>query len=72
MKVTEFYKEQLVKRGYGTDPAQQAAIDRLQTCQDEWLSYKEVRSGTISKMVFYPDLPEAFICGVVWAEENHF
>lgn len=57
MKVTEFYKEQLVKRGYGTDPAQQAAIDRLQTCQDEWLSYKEVRSGTISKMVFYPDLP---------------
>jgi cell division protein ZapE len=57
MKVTEFYKQELVKRGYGSDVAQKAAIDRLQICQDEWLSYKEVRSGKLAKMVRFPDLP---------------
>lgn len=57
MKVTEFYKQELVKRGYGSDAAQKAAIDRLQVCQDEWLSYKEVRSGKLAKMVRFPDLP---------------
>ena len=57
MKVTEFYKQELVKRGYGSDAAQQAAIDRLQVCQNEWLSYKEVRSGKLAKMVRFPDLP---------------
>ena len=57
MKVIEFYKQELSKRGYGSDPAQQAAIDRLQVCQDEWLSYKEVRSNKLAKMVRFPDLP---------------
>ena len=57
MKVTEFYQQELAKRGYGSDAAQQAAIDRLQRCQDEWLSYKEVRSGKLAKMVRFPDLP---------------
>ena len=57
MKVTEYYTVELSKRGYGSDPAQQAAIDRLQQCQDEWLSYKEVRSGTFSKLMRFPELP---------------
>ncbi len=57
MKVTEYYKEELAKRGYGSDAAQQAAIDRLQKCQDEWLSYKEVRSGKLAKMMRFPELP---------------
>ena len=57
MKVTQFYKQELAKRGYGSDAAQQGAIDRLQRCQDEWLSYKEIRSGKISKMMRFPDLP---------------
>ena len=57
MKVTEFYQQELAKRGYGSDAAQQAAINRLQRCQDEWLSYKEVRSGKLAKMMRFPDLP---------------
>jgi cell division protein ZapE len=57
MKVIDFYKQELVKRGYGSDPAQQAAIDRLQVCQDEWFAYKDVRSNTLKKMVRFPDLP---------------
>lgn len=57
MKVTEFYKQELAKRGYGSDSAQQAAIDRLQQCQDDWLAYKEVRSGKLAKLVRFPDLP---------------
>ncbi|MBU3600696.1 cell division protein ZapE [Polynucleobacter sp. 30F-ANTBAC] len=57
MKVTEFYKQELVKRGYGSDAAQNAAIDRLQLCQDQWLSYKEVRSGKLAKMMRFPELP---------------
>ena len=57
MKVTQFYEQELAKRGYKSDPAQQTAIDRLQRCQDEWLAYKEVRSGKIAKMVRFPDLP---------------
>ncbi len=66
MKVIEFYKQELSKRGYGSDPAQQAAIDRLQVCQDEWLSYKEVRSNKLAKMVRFPDLPRGvFLWGGV-------
>jgi len=57
MKVTQFYEQELAKRGYTSDSAQQTAIDRLQRCQDEWLAYKEVRSGKIAKMVRFPDLP---------------
>jgi cell division protein ZapE len=57
MKVVDFYKQELVKRGYGSDPAQQAAIDRLQVCQDEWFAYKDVRSNALKKMVRFPDLP---------------
>ncbi len=57
MKVTEFYQQELAKRGYGSDAAQQAAIDRLQRCQSEWLSYKEVRSSKLAKIMRFPDLP---------------
>ena len=42
MKVIDFYQQELIKRGYGSDPAQQAAIDRLQISQDEWQAYKDV------------------------------
>jgi cell division protein ZapE len=57
VKVTEFYKQELAKRGYGSDSAQQAAIDRLQKCQDDWLAYKEVRRGKLSKLMRFPELP---------------
>ena len=55
--VTEYYKVELARRGYGSDPAQQAAIDRLQACQDRWADYKEIRSGNIAKLMRFPELP---------------
>lgn len=55
--VTEYYKVELARRGYGSDPAQQAAIDRLQACQDSWADYKEIRSGKIAKLMRFPELP---------------
>jgi cell division protein ZapE len=58
MKVIDFYQQVLIKRGYGSDPAQQAAIDRLQISQDEWQAYKDVRGGPIAKLVRFPDLPK--------------
>ena len=36
MRVTELYQASLEKKGYQSDAAQQAAIQRLQQCQDEW------------------------------------
>lgn len=57
VKVTEFYQEELAKRGYGSDPAQQGAIDRLQRCQDDWVGYKEIRSSKLSKIMRFPALP---------------
>jgi cell division protein ZapE len=57
IKVVDFYQQQLIKRGYSSDSAQLAVIDRLQVCQDEWFAYKDVRSNTLTKMVRFPDLP---------------
>ncbi len=72
MKVVDFYKQELVKRGYGSDPAQQAAIDRLQVCQDEWFAYKDVRSNTLKKWCAFLIYLVVFIYGVEWGAENHF
>ena len=44
-------------RGYQTDPAQLAAMERLQRCEDEWIAYKKIRSSNLKKKVFKPVLP---------------
>ena len=44
-------------RGYQSDSAQLRAVERLQQCEDEWITYKEIRSNNLKKVIFKPDLP---------------
>jgi len=58
MNVTEYYELELKKRHYQSDPAQLAAVARLQQNYDEWVSYKARRSTAIRKMLIRPELPK--------------
>jgi cell division protein ZapE len=51
MRVTELYQASLIKKGYDSDPAQQAAIARLQQCQDDWTQYNSKSGGFFSKLL---------------------
>jgi cell division protein ZapE len=57
MNVTEYYEKELQTRGYQSDPAQRAAVDRLQRCFEEWSEYKSRRSNAFKKLLIHPDLP---------------
>jgi cell division protein ZapE len=58
MNVQEFYAHELQTRGYTSDAAQQAAVDRLQQCFDEWAAYKAQRASVFRRLVRRPDLPK--------------
>lgn len=57
MNVTEYYEHELNTRGYQSDVAQRAAVERLQRCYGEWVAYKARRSNAFKKLVVRPDLP---------------
>ncbi|HVE11027.1 MAG TPA: cell division protein ZapE [Paraburkholderia sp.] len=57
MNVTEYYENELQTRGYQSDPAQRAAVDRLQRCFEEWTAYKARRPNAFMKLIMHPDLP---------------
>ena len=57
MNVLERYTEQLAQRGYAQDPAQRAAVDRLQSIYDEWVAYKARRSNRLKKLINHPPVP---------------
>lgn len=57
MNVTEYYEHELNTRGYQSDAAQRAAVERLQRCYGEWVAYKARRSNAFKKLVVRPDLP---------------
>jgi cell division protein ZapE len=57
MNVTEYYENELQTRGYQSDPAQRAAVDRLQRCYEEWQAYKARRPNAFMKLIMHPDLP---------------
>jgi cell division protein ZapE len=57
MNVTEYYEHELETRGYQSDAAQLAAVERLQRCYDEWVAYKARRSNAFKKLISHPDLP---------------
>ncbi|WJF91275.1 cell division protein ZapE [Paraburkholderia bonniea] len=57
MNVTEYYENELRKRGYQSDPAQRATVERLQQCYDEWVRYKARRSNVLKKLIVHPELP---------------
>ncbi|CAB3784875.1 Cell division protein ZapE [Pararobbsia alpina] len=58
MNVTEYYEQELATRGYQSDPAQLAAVARLQRCYDEWVEYKATRSSALRKLILHPDRPK--------------
>ncbi len=57
MNVTEYYQEALARRGYQADPAQLAAVARLQLAYDEWRAYKAKRASRLTRLLVRPSLP---------------
>jgi cell division protein ZapE len=57
MNVNEYYENELQTRGYQSDAAQLAAVERLQRCYDEWSTYKARRSNAFKKLIVHPELP---------------
>ncbi len=57
MNVQEFYEKTLVDRGYQSDPAQLAAVGRLQRAFDEWGAYMSRRSSRLRRMIIHPEPP---------------
>jgi cell division protein ZapE len=57
VNVLEQYQQQLARRGYREDPAQRAAVDRLQRMHDEWVAYKARRSNRLKKLINRPPVP---------------
>ena len=57
MNVNEYYDNELQTRGYQSDAAQLAAVERLQRCYDEWVGYKARRSNAFKKLISHPELP---------------
>ncbi len=57
MNVQEYYQHALNERGFKSDPAQQAAVDRLQQAYDDWVQYKAQRSSAFKRLINRPDVP---------------
>jgi cell division protein ZapE len=55
--VQELYRRALSERGYSADAAQQAAIDALERCENEWLDYLQRRGNAISRLLVRPPIP---------------
>ena len=58
MNVQEYYQHALNERGFKSDPAQQAAVDRLQQAYDDWVDYKAQRSSAFKRLINRPDVPK--------------
>ncbi|MES2740540.1 MAG: cell division protein ZapE [Pseudomonadota bacterium] len=57
MNVLEFYQHALQQRDFKADPAQRAAVDRLQRAYEEWVEYKAQRSNGLKRLINRPDVP---------------
>lgn len=57
MNVREYYQQALLERGFESDHAQEAAVDRLQQAYDAWIGFKFKRSNRLKKIVNHPDVP---------------
>ena len=58
MSVRAVYEEELLKRGYQSDPAQLRAIEALERCATEWTAYNSKRSGLLGKFLKSPEIPK--------------
>lgn len=57
MSVREYYQKALSERGFQQDPAQQAAVDRLQQYFDDWLGFRQARSTRLKRLFSRPEVP---------------
>ncbi|MDR2926318.1 MAG: AFG1 family ATPase [Azoarcus sp.] len=57
--VLEAYESQLLARGYAADPAQRAAVARLQKLYGELLAFKAARRTKLRKMLIRPAPPKS-------------
>ncbi|MCX7275308.1 MAG: cell division protein ZapE [Burkholderiales bacterium] len=57
MDVRQAYQAALAERGYETDSAQTAAVERLQRMHDELVAFKASRSNALLKMIRRPAVP---------------
>ena len=57
MNVEESYQQAITQRGFTADPAQLAAVAKLQAIFDEWVAYKAQRSTTLRRLIVRPDVP---------------
>jgi cell division protein ZapE len=57
MNVQEFYQQALQQREFTSDPAQHAAVDRLQRSYEEWVGFKARRSNKLKRMINRPEVP---------------
>lgn len=57
MNVREFYQQALTQRAFTADPAQLAAVERLQFAFDQWVDFKSQRSNRFKRLVNNPVVP---------------
>jgi cell division protein ZapE len=57
MSVRQNYDQELLARGYQSDPAQLNAVEALERCAQQWANYKDKRSNRFKKLIHRPDIP---------------
>ncbi|MES3022262.1 MAG: cell division protein ZapE [Pseudomonadota bacterium] len=57
MNVQEFYQHALTQRGFTSDAAQQAAVDRLQLAYEQWVDFRAQRSSVFKRLIRRPEVP---------------
>ncbi len=57
MTVKKLYQEELLARGYSSDPAQLRAVQALNVCAREWTQFRERRSNALKKLINHPPIP---------------
>jgi cell division protein ZapE len=57
LTVTERYQAALAARGFHTDPAQLAAVARLQRLAEELEHFKVIRANVLKRVVLRPEVP---------------
>ncbi|HVL58965.1 MAG TPA: cell division protein ZapE [Burkholderiaceae bacterium] len=57
MNVSQYYHQQLARRGFRTDPAQLQAIERLQRMHDDFVAFKAARSNRLKKLISRAPVP---------------
>ncbi|MCA0175314.1 MAG: cell division protein ZapE [Proteobacteria bacterium] len=56
-RVAELYAQELVARGYQSDPAQLRAVEALSRCEREWQDYLAQRSSALTRLIRRPPIP---------------